>query len=326
MKRVFIVLLSLIMCFSLLCGCGPSEQEGGEYEGYVELLGDPMFKGGINIDATGFGNDVDGRVYADYMGTATDDTYWNYSQHNCNLSTRNGEEYKEGDWFVYTDSMDRDAVSKVLKVNPTAGSVALNCDASKDYTEPRTSGTDPWVHMLLGQGFYNETFVADMDELILDISWTLTKMENKTGDAYNPSLHAAQFQLFFVVESANPAEANGLWFGMPFFDNRETELTEPNGLFDRGTMMYISSMGNAAYMDELATVGNKVSIKHDLLPEIKTALENAQALGYMQYSTFEDLYLVNMNIGWEIPGIFDVGVDIHNFNLKAKYKEAADEG
>ena len=177
--------------------------------------------------------------------------------------------------------------------------------------------------MLLGQGFYEESFVSEMDELILDISWTLTKMENLTGDAYNPSLHAAQFQLFFVVESANPAESSGLWFGMPFFDNRETELTQPNGLFDRGTMMYISSMGNAAYMDELATVGNKVTIKHNLLPEIKTALENAQKLGYMQYSTFDDLYLVNMNIGWEIPGIFDVGVDIHNFNLKAKFKEAS---
>ena len=43
----------------------------------------------------------------------------------------------------------------------------------------------------------------------------------------------------------------------------------------------------------------------------------------MQYSTFDDLYLVNMNIGWEIPGIFDVGVDIQNFNLKAKFKEAS---
>lgn len=70
-------------------------------------------------------------------------------------------------------------------------------------------------------------------------------------------------------------------------------------------------------------MGNKVTIKHNLLPEIKTALENAQKLGYMQYSTFDDLYLVNMNIGWEIPGIFDVGVDIHNFNLKAKFKEAS---
>ena len=90
-------------------------------------------------------------------------------------------------------------------------------------------------------------------------------------------------------------------------------------------MMYISSMGNAAYMKELATVGKKVEIKHDLLSEIKTALEQAQGKGYMQYSTFEDLYLVNMNIGWEIPGIFDVGVDIHNFSLKAKFKEATEE-
>ena len=200
MKRVLVFLLSIVFVFGLFGGCTPEEQTPGEYDGYTELLGDPKFQGGINIDATGFGTDVNGRTFADYMGTATDDTYWNYSQHNCNLSTRNGKETKEGDWYVYTDSQDDAAVSKVLKVNPTAGSVALNCDASKDYTEPRTSGNDPWVHMLLGQGFYEESFVSEMDELILDISWTLTKMENLTGDAYNPSLHAAQFQLFFVVE------------------------------------------------------------------------------------------------------------------------------
>lgn len=321
MKKVFIAVCTAILTLVMLCGCGEPVKD----DGYKELLGDNMFRGGINIDATGFGNDVAGRTFADYMGTATDDTCWSYAQHNCNQSTRNGKESKEGDWYVYTDNQDDDKVSKVLKVNPKTGSVSLNCDASKDYEQPRTSGNDPWVHMLLGQGFYDESFVCDMDELILDISWTLTKMENKTGDAYNPSLHAAQFQLFFVVESANPAESNGLWFGMPFFDNRETELTPPNGLFDRGTMMYISSMGNAAYMKELATVGKKVEIKHDLLSEIKTALEQAQGKGYMQYSTFEDLYLVNMNIGWEIPGIFDVGVDIHNFSLKAKFKEATEE-
>lgn len=286
---------------------------------YIELLGDPMFKGGINIDATGVGNDANGRMKADYKGTASEDTFWSYAQHQCRLSTRNGKEKKEGDWYVYTDSQNDEEVSKTLKVNPTAGSVSLNCDASKDYLTPRTSGSDPWVHMLLGQGFYDETYVSEMSELILDISFTLNKMENKTGAAYNPSIHAAQLQLFFVVKSSNPSEVNaGLWFGMPFFDNRETQTTSPNGGFDKGTNMYISSMGNAAYMDELATVGEKVVIKHNLLPEIKTALENAQALGYMQSTTFEDLYLVNMNIGWELPGIFDVGVDIHNYNLKMK--------
>ncbi len=318
-----------LLCVAMLCfctaGCGDKQSgdSGKKDDGYIELLGDPKFEAGINIDSTGFGNDVGGREFADYMGRAHGDVYWSYAQHNCNLSTRNGNEYKDGDYYVYTDNKDDSEVSKKLKVNPTAGSVVLDCDASKDYEGPRTKGTDPWVHMLLGQGFYDETFVCDMDELILDISFTLTKMENLMGDAYNPSLHAAQFQLFFVVKSANPAENNaGLWFGMPFFDNRETELTAPNGGFDRGTNMYISSMGNAAYMSELATVGKKVTIKHDLKAEIKTALENAQKLGYMQSTTFEDLYLVNMNIGWEIPGIFDAGVEIHNFNLKAKRAEA----
>lgn len=321
MKRVVSILMSVVAAFGIMClsACGNGDKEK---DPYTELLGDPMYRAGINIDATGTGNDPDGRVKADYMGTAEGDTFWSYAQHACRLSTRNGKETKNGDFYEYTDSQNDAEVSKTLRVNPKTGELSLNCDASKDYLAPRTSGSDPWVHMLLGQGFYEETFVSDMDELILDISFTLNKMENKTGDAYNPSIHAAQLQLFFVVGSANPEEVNaGLWFGMPFYDNRETQLTQPNGNFDKGTSMYISSMGNAAYMDELATVGEKTKIRHNLLPEIRTALSNAQKLGYMQSTSFEDLYLVNMNIGWELPGVFDVGVDFHNFNLKAKFKE-----
>ena len=40
----------------------------------------------------------------------------------------------------------------------------------------------------------------------------------------------------------------------------------------------------------------------------------------MKETAFEDLTLVNMNIGWEIPGTFNVGLTIHEFDLWAKLK------
>lgn len=325
MKRFVSVVLSFICAIGLFCfaGCGPSGTD--ENDGYIEQLGDPMFRAGITVDSTGTGNDGSGgREIIDYNGTAEGDIYWGYAQYNCRLSTRNGKEIKEGDWYIYTDSENDNEVSKRLRVNPTTGQVALDCDASKDYLSPRTSPTDPWVHMLLTQGFYNSPFVSELDELILDISFTITKCENKTGVAYNPNLHAAQLQLFFVVKSSNQEEINdGMWFGMPFFDNRVDTLLDTSGNFDRGTNMYISSMGTKQYMTEVPQIGKKVHIRHNLLPEIQTALERAQSLGYMQQSTFDDLYLYNLNMGWEIPGVFDVGVTIDNFNLLAKYKEEA---
>ena len=47
-----LVFASLMLSFGLFGGCTPEEQTPGEYDGYTELLGDPKFQGGINIDAS----------------------------------------------------------------------------------------------------------------------------------------------------------------------------------------------------------------------------------------------------------------------------------
>lgn len=318
MKRLLAVVLACLM-LTAAAGCGETNQpEPGEYDGYSQLLVDPDFELGFTVATTMKGNDagIGTRKVIDYGGTVTEEPFWEFAQHQCNKSLRNGQELIDGDVYTYTDTDDIATAAKKFVIDRKTHEIQLNCDTSKDYEHPRLAN-EGWIHMLLGQGFCNETEISVMDELILDIEWTITKMDNMLGADYNPSIHAAQFQLFFVMSGVAGEE---FWFGMPFYDVRETELTEPNGLFDKGTNMYISSMGNAAYMDELATVGKRVVIKHDVLPDMKTALENAKAKGYMQSTRFEDLTLVNMNIGWEIPGTFDVGLTIHSFDLMAKIK------
>ena len=321
MKKILPIALSALLgvCSVGLVGCGDGGKtsETGR-KGYSQLLVDPDFEMGFTVSTTSKGNDAGAgtRKIVDYGGRVKDEPLWDFAQHQCNKSIRNGAELQNGNVFTYSATDSLATASKRFVIDLDKHEVQLNCDADKDYEHPRQPG-EGWIHMLLQQGFCNETSIANMDELVLDIDWTLTKMDNMMGADFNPSFHAAQFQLFFVMSGV---AGDQFWFGMPFYDVRETALTQPNGLFDAGTNMYISSMGSAAYMDELATVGKRVSIEHDVLPDMRTALKNAQAKGYMKETAFEDLTLVNMNIGWEIPGTFNVGLTIHEFDLWAKLK------
>ena len=312
-KRALIVLLTAV-CVLQLGACGGRTKPKSE----VSLLGDPGYKNGFVVSPTGKGNEKPGgRDAFDYMGTASG-AYWNVSQHSCNKSLYNGTETFEDGFYTYTDAEEPDDVAKTVRVNPTTGEISLNMLTSRDYTAPR-QGNEAWCHLLIDTGFSGVRELFTMEKLTLDISFTFTQMDNRLGNDFVYNLHTAQFQLYFVIGTNNTRDGKQqFWFGVPFFDYREKSLKGPDGALDAYTQMYISSMGNEDIMEDIATVGERVDISVDLKPYIQETLLNAQAVGFMTYSSPDDLYLVNMNLGWECPGTFDVGVDIHNFDLIAK--------
>lgn len=61
-------------------------------------------------------------------------------------------------------------------------------------------------------------------------------------------------------------------------------------------------------------------LNRDMLPTIQYAFKLAQERGFMKNTKYENLGITSMYIGWELPGTFDVGMDVQNMRLLAGKK------
>lgn len=270
-------------------------------------------------------------------------TYWlgdtQYGQYDIsyNDKTLKSDGYNYNKASVENGTYVYSAPGKTVKVNPTTGELTLAVKGSNEYSTdddhdgirdgvnfvPRTSGSQSWVHLLISSTLYPQVNIAQMDSLELNISFTMEQMEKVAPELFNYNLHTAQFQLFFVVSSSNPADGD-FWYGIPFYEARQTEAGEvvgPNGGFDNGTSMWIASAGTRATVGEPIQKGKRYDVKFDILKGIKEGLAQAQENGYMLSTTAEDLSIANFNLGWEVPGIYDVSVAIHNFEIMGLFQE-----
>jgi hypothetical protein len=66
--------------------------------------------------------------------------------------------------------------------------------------------------------------------------------------------------------------------------------------------------------------GSWVAVEKDLLPYIKSGLACAVERGYLSSPNLRDYAVANMNIGWEVPGTFDVSMQIRDLGINAVLK------
>ena len=136
---------------------------------------------------------------------------------------------------------------------------------------------------------------------------------------YSPGLHAAQFQVFFSVQNRNHQSAGFgkyFWFGIPLYDDRHefplAHKTKDTG----GTNMFIFTPAGETYTAESAHNQKWITVDKDLLPLMREGLELAWSRGFLQESrSLGDYRITGMNIGWEVPGIFDVQMQVRNLSL-----------
>ena len=64
-----------------------------------------------------------------------------------------------------------------------------------------------------------------------------------------------------------------------------------------------------------SVVGQRRNVAVDVLPFIKAGIISAQKKGALKGASWEDMVFNSTNIGWEIPGSYDVSVDIHSMNM-----------
>jgi hypothetical protein len=217
-------------------------------------------------------------------------------------------------------------VTVCLSDSPTRG-LTLEIRGSAEYgTKARQLGEN-WPHLLVEQDAVRLRALDELDEVRFRIRVRLLRSQNRmSATEYNPNLHAAQFQMFFIVKNIRPGSAdrgNYYWFGVPFYDSRHdippAYLAADAGKKD-ATGKFIYTVAGATLGEASLKTGQWVALNVDLLPHLRNGLLEAVKRGYLKSSDPHDYAVANMNLGWEIPGTFDAAVQVQDLEISAVSK------
>ncbi|GGC32080.1 hypothetical protein GCM10011386_25240 [Parapedobacter defluvii] len=309
-------------CLTGSCAAGGGVEKPTETTSQYDtlsLLGDRSFEQGLvrkRADAPSPGT-------IQPFGTTTLAPIWEMAEWGTKYELEEGDkEIKNDGWVSYANDGKAIAFAK----DGDNIRVAMDVYASAEYESPRQPN-QAWPHLLIEQAFPEKPYVKDLEGLVLKFKGQLTKAEMKMNQGdFDPGLHTAQFQLFITVQDLNPNSAHYgdyLWFGIPFYDYRYEEIplyaAQDVGKGD-ATGKFIYSAGSADFMEGSFQSGNWITLEKDIYPLIVDALKLAKERGYLTGSFFEDFQISGMNLGWEVPGTFDVGFQFNGFDLLAVTK------
>jgi hypothetical protein len=180
---------------------------------------------------------------------------------------------------------------------------------------------EPWPHLLVEQDAVRAMTLDRLASLDLEVSLRLASFADRMDGRADRSLHAAQFQIFFIVKELAPgAGGDFLWFGVPFFDSREEfppAYRAKDGGKDDATGKYIDTIDGREVLSRPPGRKEWVAIRKDLLPAIAAALSRAVERGFLKSADPGRFAVVNMNMGWEIPGAYDAAVEVRGLAVTA---------
>lgn len=311
------------VCFflSIAALTGPPAPESG-----LSLFADAAFQRGFLLShaSTAKGRQVEKRLPGRLPGR---EPVWRL----CQWATRYSLADAERTLLPGGDVMYENAGKKVVMAGPDSPNrdLVLHMKAGREYLCPRRSG-ESWPHLLVEQDTPHVVTLDRLEKLRLRISLKLCAFKDHMGEAADPRLHAAQCQLFFIVKHVKGMtgrKGDYFWFGVPFFDNRH-ELPGAYRARDAGksdaTGKFIYTIAGKHHLQRSLRDGRWQHVDMDLLPFIRAGLACAGERGYLKDVAPAHYAVVNMNLGWEMPGTYDGAVQIKDFDVKAMVRHATD--
>ena len=339
MKKNNFVSLLLISMSALMMACSntPSQSTTPQTpttsvdEKRKQIILDNTFKKGFSMSSAN-GSQMDTGWFPEnrwpmsvdltYGEEEGNDPLWMGAQHGdiyglndiYNKTTGNKPTYENG-YYTFKDT------SKELSVNPEKGALYMELNTSKEYTRPRKA-QEQWCHLLLEQGFAEPVHVSEASHIQLTADLEMKKFENHMSDTeFESGNHTTQFLMYLVIKSEAALDANDFfWFGISFYDYRYPNGIPEGGMVDAGgagaTSKFIYHMPGYDLLPNGLPLNEKQSIDIDLKTYIGSALVLANTkFGKFTNSTIDDLTFQSMNIGFEIPGTFDCGIELSNFGI-----------
>ena len=313
----------------------PQINDGNIYE----ILPDLNFSRGFKVSLF-HSNSSGGRLSGvlNHGGEAAEGgACWQLSQWGCTHDLADAECVRAGRSLQYDDG----GKSVELDVGKTS-EITLSIRGSEEYTRDadgnireRTDPTENWPHLLLEQTGVDHAISPEAKHLWMTLTYEIRSCESKVDRTLypeNPAVNAAQFQWFLNLTDSDPESESyqeRMWFGFSMFDTRSIGST-PGGMssYDggkedsSGLFIYMFSLENAAReKDNIISLPSSVigggmhTVKVDVLPLLSSALKAAKKSGALKGASVDCLTIDSTNIGWELPGNYDVSVAISGLNL-----------
>ena len=299
--------------------------------GYKALFNDPYMKNGISVFS------VDGsQQKAFQFATSVGNPSWQVAQWHSRYDLHDYESLKhikQGTAFELSSYGAKGAdgkylSAKTINVDTSGPSLYLELNAELEFDKPKEDG-EGWPHILISQDFSeNLVRVCEREELTTRMEYTITHCDDRMNGQANPSKHCAQLVWYVTLQNRNPdSEGYGqyIWFGFNLWDNRHSGGVCPEyAAQDLGkedaTLAFIYQPSSRVFFKEkrMPFVGEKVTMDFDFLSTAKSAFLLAKERGYLPQTVWEDVYIGSMNFGWEVTGIYNVGVQIDTVGIYYK--------
>jgi hypothetical protein len=201
------------------------------------------------------------------------------------------------------------------------GILTLAVNAAAEYGgRPRAEG-EPWAHLLVEQPVATQPRLDRLAALRLHLEARRVRAERTRGDGFDPRIHAAQFLIFLTVqnlEKGQPGFGDYLWFGVPVFDTRHRMSQTYAAPDSAGSGKFIYTPGSERFTSGSTHDEGWVTFDADLLPLIREGLAAARDRGFLKGLDDDGLFrIAALNMGWEVPGTFDVEMQIRRLSLTA---------
>lgn len=336
-KSIIAEMIGVWALAALLVACGGSPQEekkagGGDASGEgtvgetvemagTEILGDPLFEKGLSVSALwpeivqnggGFEKTNTDTIYFEQPGVKP---VWQMAQWASKYDLGGTEPVRGADGSITYSNPGK----KITRF--ADGTMLFDITTSTEYDRPRT-GNDPWPHLLIQQDFADQPNVGKIKNLNFSMDLKIVHCDKKMSDAeFKKDLHTAQSPFYFFMRNINPQSEDyllSLWVGVPSFDYRYQRLESQQTVqWDIGTSTYIYAIPSMTIWGDVSFHDFEWhSARLDLLPLVKQGVTAMQRKGQFTHTQLEDLVLVGMNFGWEIPGTFDTGLMLRNLSVK----------
>ena len=284
------------------------------------------------------------------------DSVWKLAQWGCfvnyfldeELWPRGYSSYEENDaYYVYPATEANNTLSadgwvnirnntNNVSVNAQTGAIKLYADTRAEYgvtpaytdapraSNPRKDG-EAWPHLLIEQNIAGNVTLADLSGVYFDIGFTVQVCEDHTENK-NTGLHSAQLLWYVLVQCIDQEKdsfGDFYWFGIPIVDARDGSTdyyVPPYSGLDGGkgdaTGAMIYNVSNYDFVEGGVQLGTKYEVSVDFYEEITAAFSELQQNDYFSDCDLSDMRIYSTNFGWEIPGTYNVGVDVDWLSIK----------
>lgn len=298
-----------------MVGCNVQTTDLTETDTYeIELI--PSFSKGFRL--TGYdsrfpeNHDI-GRLEYGEMASQTD---WRIGQWGSNHNLINAVHTVVGNTDEYYDG------AKKLVIKNANNGFILDVDGSKDIEGDRVEGQE-WLHFILEvMPFPTKVKMKDINFLEYYLEFKLTKEVNNLEN-FNPNLHTALFIWYITLNDLDPESptyGDYFWFGLPIYDYRHDYspyfAQQDSGKEDR-TDKFIVNLAGDTFLNSIVSLNVQQYMQFDAYQSLKDSYDLAVERGFLKNTKFENMSIASMYIGWELPGNFDVAMDVNAISIKA---------